>query len=266
MTLWSKLLALVLLALWGWSGVAAAAPDDAAFDRLLGRYVVESPDGVNRVNYAAWKASAADTTALKAYIGSIEKTAISKLPRDAQFAAWANLYNAVTVKVILDNYPVKSIRDIKSGLTLDPAALAGGPWWNKYVKVEGRELTLNNIEHDILRKNFADPRVHYAVNCASYGCPSLPRKAWRAATLDADLDAAARAYVNHARGVTVAADGLRVSSIYKWFKQDFGGTDASLLAHFRRYAEGPTAAALKKDPAILGDTYDWALNEVERAQ
>jgi len=246
---------------WLSLGSALAAPDDAAFDRLLAKFVQVSPDGLNRVDYAGWKASAADRAALTAYIRSIEKTAVSKLPRPAQFATWANLYNAATIKVILDNYPVASIRDIKSTFTLDPAALGGGPWWSKLVTVEGKQLTLNNIEHDILRKQFRDPRVHYAVNCASYGCPNLQRQAWRAATLDADLDKAARAYINHPRGAQVQAGALEVSSIYSWFKVDFGNTDEGVIQHLKKYASPELAAKLSAITKIASDDYSWALNE-----
>lgn len=251
----------VLLLLWAGIGGAFAAPDDDAFDKLLAKYVQASPDGLNRVDYAGWKANAADRAALGAYIKGVEKTQISKLPRPAQFAAWANLYNAVTLKVILDNYPVASIRDIKSTFTLDPAALGGGPWWSKLVTVEGKQLTLNNIEHDILRKQFRDPRVHYAVNCASFGCPNLQRKAWRAATLEADLDQAARAYVNHARGATIREGGLQVSSIYSWFKVDFGNTDEGVIQHLKKYARPELAEKLAGVSKISGDDYSWVLNE-----
>lgn len=257
MRLLLSLLALILTMFT--SGVARAAPDDATYDRLLSKYVVASADGLNRVQYAAWKGNAADRAALAAYISSIEGTAVSKLARDAQFAAWANLYNAVTLKVILDHYPVKSIRDIKSTGVLDPKALLG-PWVTKRVTVEGVRYSLDDIENLVLRAKFKDPRVHYAVNCASYGCPNLQRKAWRGATLSADLDAAARAYINHPRGVTVVDGDLQVSSIYDWFKADFGGDEKGVLAHFQKYA-GPKLAAVLPTAAIIGDDYNWALND-----
>jgi len=241
---------------------AHAAGETAVFDDLLARYVTVGRDGVSRVRYAAWAANAADKAMLDRYVESLAKTEISKLPRNAQFAAWANLYNAVTLQVVLKAYPVKSIRDIKSaGVGLDLKALVG-PWVEKRVTVEGRELSLDDIEHVMLRPRFDDPRVHYAVNCASFGCPNLPTRAWRAETLDADLDAAARAFVNHPRGVTVRGDGgLALSSIYDWFKGDFGGTDAGVRAHLARYAGPELAAALAKEPKIKSHAYDWRLND-----
>lgn len=243
---------------------AAAQPETAVFDDLLSRHVVVGRDGVNRVRYAAWAANPADRAMLDRYVESLSKTEISKLPRDRQFAAWANLYNAVTLQVVLKAYPVKSIRDIKSaGAGLDLKALVG-PWVEKRVTVEGRELSLDDIEHVMLRPRFKDPRVHYAVNCASIGCPNLQPKAWRAETLEADLDAAARAYVNHPRAVRVRSDGaLEISRIYDWFKDDFGGTDVGVRAHLARYAAADLAAALAKAPRVKSHAYDWTLNDAE---
>lgn len=260
---------LALLVMWAAAGGAHAqqpgTPDAAAaFDALLKRYVKTSPDAINRVDYAGWHANAADRRALDAAIAGMAARRPSTLPRSDALAYWGNLYNAITLKVILDRYPVASIRDIKSDGWFDPKAYTG-PWRQKRVTVEGRSLSLDDIEHDIMRPTFKDPRVHYVVNCASLGCPNLMPRAYKAATLDADLDAAARAFVNHPRGVRVLSSGaLQVSSIYKWFIADFGGDDAGLLAHFRRYAGPELARHLAKSPAIAEDQYDWSLNEVTR--
>lgn len=253
-----------IFGLFAW-GSAKAAIDDAAFDRLLGRYVVQSQDGVNRVRYADWKASKPDVAALEAYIKGIEATPISKLSRDAQFAAWANLYNAITIRVILRSYPVKSIRDIKSTGSLSPKALLG-PWETKVATIEGKKYSLDEIEHSTLRAKFKDPRVHYAVNCASFGCPNLQTKAWRAATLSADLDAAARAYIGNPRGVSITADGLQLSGIYDWFKSDFGPNEAGLLAHLSKYSSPAQVAKIAAAPGIAGYGYDWSLNEIRSAK
>ena len=123
-------------------------------------------------------------------------------------------------------------------------------------------MSLDDIEHETMRPTFRDPRVHYAVNCASIGCPNLRPRAWRAETLERDLDDAASAYINHPRGVTVLPDGrLRVSSIYSWFSEDFGSTEAAIIAHLRSHAAAPLAARLTERTAIAGDAYDWALND-----
>jgi hypothetical protein len=223
--------------------------------------VKSSADGVNRVDYGRWKASGQDVSSLNRYIGELASRVPSRMPRNEAFAFWCNLYNAITLKVVLDHYPIASIRDIKSEGLFDPKAYIG-PWRTKRVTIEGRSYSLDDIENDALRPVFKDPRVHYAINCASHGCPNLPAKAWSAATLDADLDAAAREFINHPRGVTVLAnDRIKVSSIYRWFGRDFGGNDAAILAHLRKYAGARLASALSSHPTIAEDDYDWSLND-----
>jgi hypothetical protein len=255
-------LGFALLATPGW---AQAADPDAVYDRLLRAYVSMGPDGIARVDYARWHANAVDRSTLDAYIVELAARRPSGMLQAEAFAYWGNLYNAVTLKVILDRYPVASIRDIKSDNWLDPKAYTG-PWRQQRVTVEGRRLSLDDIEHEIMRPTFKDPRVHYIVNCASYGCPNLMNRVWRAATLEADLEAAARAFVNHPRGVAVLANGaLRVSSIYKWFIADFGGNDAGLIAHFRQYAAPALAQRLTGSPRIAEDDYDWSLNRLQPA-
>ena len=242
------------------SGPAQASDTD--FDGLLSAYLSVGQDGVNRVDYGRWKTSAKDIRHLDTYIGELSRRMPSRMQPAEAFAYWANLYNAITVKVVLTNYPVASIRDIKSDNFFDPKAYLG-PWRTKRVNVEGRAYSLDDIEHGVLRSQFKDPRVHYAVNCASIGCPNLRLKAWRADTLDVELDNAARAYVNHPRGVTVlAGNALRVSSIYKWFAVDFGGDDERLIAHLRKYAGPELATALAKRVRVAEELYDWSLNDV----
>ena len=243
----------------GLSNAHAAEPDHAPWDALLSRYVSESADGVNRVDYARWNAAPADRAALTGYIHALEAERPSALARDARLAYWANLYNAETVNTVLAHYPVRSIRDIRSeGLSLKGLI---GPWQTKVVTVEGRRLSLDEIENAILRPTFHDVRVHYALNCASLGCPNLQRHAFHAATLDAELDAAARAYIAHPRGVRVTPQGLQLSSIYKWYAADFG-TPTELRAHLERYAPPALAAQIRTTTKIAGYGYDWSLNGV----
>ena len=128
------------------------------------------------------------------------------------------------------------------------------------VTVEGEDLSLDDIEHDIMRPAFEAAMVHYAVNCASIGCPNLKPTAWRAEGLDEELETAARNYVNHPRGVTVTPDGLVVSRIYRWFRVDFGGSEAGVIDHLLRFAGPDLAAQIEANPDIAGHAYDWALN------
>jgi hypothetical protein len=246
--------AFALLLLAAAPAKAQAPPDHTPWDRLLARYVGESADGINRVRYAAWKADGADRAALRAYIRALEATPAAALARNDEFAFWVNVYNAITIDLVLDAYPVASIRDIK------PNIFASGPWDQERVTIDGRRMSLNDIEHQILRVRWREPRVHYAVNCASLGCPNLMPRAWRGETLNADLDAAARAYIGHARAVAFGPRGLTLSRIFQWYRRDFGD-EAQLRAHLARYSPAARRADLDTAP-IVGYAYDWSLNEV----
>jgi hypothetical protein len=250
------------------SAGARAAESEQVYGLLLQKYVSEGGDGIAYADYKAWHGTKADRAMLDGYIGWLTAQKPSAMARNAAFAYWANLYNALTLKVILDNYPVKSIRDIAStGTSLFDFKAYSGPWRTKRATVEGKELSLDEIEHEILRPQFKDARVHYAVNCASVGCPNLMARPWAADTLDADLDAAARAYVNHPRGVSVAADGsVTVSSIYNWFQADFGGSEAGVLDHLRKYAGPELKQKLEGKTGYDSDAYDWSLNEVKASK
>ncbi len=231
--------------------------DHSAWDRLLDRYLVAGRDRVNRFAYG--RVSVADRTVLDAYLARLAALPISRYGRAEQRAYWINLYNALTVQLVLVHYPVASIREI----AISPGLFAIGPWGKRLVEVEGEALSLNDIEHRILRPIWRDPRIHYAVTCAALGCPSLQRPAFTAANTESLLESAARAFVNHPRGVRLAEGRLVVSSIYVWFAEDFGSDDAAVIAHLKRYAEPPLAAQLERITAIAGHAYDWSLNDAE---
>lgn len=226
--------------------------DHAALDDFLKQYRSEK-DGVALLDYGG--VDDGDAAALRGYIARLAATAVDELNRDEQRAFWINAYNALTINVILEHYPVDSIRDISSGF------LSFGPWDEKLFAVGGERVSLNDIEHRILRPIWKDARLHYAVNCASVGCPNLAAVAYTAANSERLLDAGARAYVNHPRGAVVHDGRLRVSSIYDWFKADFGGDDAGVIRHLKQYAEAPLRAALDGVTAVADDDYDWSLNQ-----
>ncbi len=226
--------------------------DHSAWGDFLATYIVPK-DGINFVRYSA--VSAADKLKLNTYIASLEAIDPTSLNASEAFAFWANLYNAVTVKVILEHYPLKSIKDISYG------AFTRGPWKQELVSINGQQLTLDNIEHGILRVAWDEPRVHYAVNCASYGCPNLGAEPFSGATLDDQLTTAAISFINHPRGAMVKKDKVIVSSIYKWFREDFGGTEKGVLAHLNQYATGDLAEALKGHSDIDKYQYNWSLND-----
>lgn len=246
--------------LWAfWDAHAPAAAqriDHGPWSRFLATYRVSGADGIARVAYG--RVSAGDRAALDAYVAMLAAVPVRGLDRAEQRAYWINLYNALTVQVVLRHYPVASIRDIDAG------AFSGGPWGRKRVTIEGQPVSLDDIEHRILRPIWRDPRIHYAVNCAALGCPDLPAAAFTAANAESLLDAAARAHVNHPRGV--ALDGARVtaSSIYRWFRADFGGSEAAVLDHLRRYAAPALAARLADVRGIDRYRYDWSLNDARQ--
>ncbi len=240
-----------------------ATVDHSAWDRLLKAYVVLGDDGIARADYARFKAEG--HAAVKQYVRDLEAVDVAALDRPEQFAFWANLYNAKTIDVVLDAYPVRSIKDIRLGGGL-LATFTGGPWKAKVTKVAGMELSLDDIEHAILRPIFKDPRVHYAVNCASIGCPNLGPEAFTGTDLERQLDAAARVYVNHPRGATVSKGGLVVSSIYSWFQTDFGGDDQGVIAHLRTYGNDSLKSELSGVTSIRDHAYDWSLNDTRPAR
>ncbi len=243
-----------------WERWAAYNPNDArsidhtSWGRFLKEYVQPHSSGVNRIAYG--QVSDSSRAGLQAYINGLAQTPISQFNRREQLAYWINLYNALTVKLVLDHYPVRSIRDIKSGL------FSFGPWGKKLVTVEGEQLTLDDIEHRILRPIWKDPRIHYAVNCAALGCPNLQPTAFTATTVQPLLDQAAVEFINHPRGVTVKGRKLVVSSIYVWFQADFGDSDEGVIQHLRQYASPDLSKVLAKVMKISSDRYDWTLNGV----
>lgn len=234
---------------------SAETVDNAAYAAFLSQYLKASDSGVNLVDYGA--VTAEDRKALQGYIKSLEAIDPASLSKDEAFAYWGNLYNAVTLDVILEDYPVKSIRDIK------PNLFSIGPWDVEKVTVNGEALTLNNIEHDILREFWDEPRVHYVVNCASIGCPNLRPEPWTAEGLDDALTDAAKAYINSPRGVLIKDGKITASSIYKWFKKDFGSSNANIIAHWKQYADRDLAAQLEGAKRINSYDYDWSLNDTK---
>ena len=245
--------------LWDrWTAHDAASSetiDHSAWDRFVKAYVSEHEDGVNRVAYG--RVNRADRQALEDYIRGLTETSISRFNRDEQQAFWINLYNALTVKIVLDHYPVASIRDID----ISPGFFSDGPWGAEIITVENEPVSLDDIEHRILRPIWRDPRIHYAVNCASIGCPNLLTRAVTAENAEGYLDEGARAYINDKRGAEVRGGDLIVSSIYDWFEADFGGNEAGVIAHLRRYADQDLAAKLAGITSISDDRYDWDLND-----
>jgi hypothetical protein len=233
----------------------SATVDHSSWTNFLDSYLVTgSSDGVNRVQYSA--VSSEDRAELEGYISSLERVAVRDLNSKEQMAYWINLYNALTVWVILDHFPVESIRDID----ISPGLFSDGPWGAKLLQIEGKKVTLDDIEHRILRPVYEDNRIHYAVNCASIGCPNLQPRAYTARNLEEMLEAGAREYVNSPRGARFEGNRLVVSSIYDWFQEDFGDSEGDVIEHLITYASPDLAAKLQVYRGRLRYEYDWDIN------
>lgn len=236
--------------------------DHSAFDQFLRTYYV-APTNTNAPHYGAALLRYADVTpadkaALTAYINRLQAVQVTSLNQDEQLAFWINLYNAQTIRVILDNYPVDSIRSIKTN-----AFDFKGPWNDASLTVEGETLTLDNIENRIVRPIFNDPRIHYALNCAAIGCPNLRAQAFKGAGLNAVLDTQARTFINNPRAIKTEDGRVIASRIFLWYKKDYGDSEEDILSHIRQYANPELLQSLQGATNIDVYEYDWALNTFE---
>jgi hypothetical protein len=239
---------LSLILLLGFSGFAGAADavDNSLYAELLSKYV---KDGV--VDYQGFEN---DENRLDAYLKVLERTDTTKLSRNEQLAFYINTYNATTIKFILSAYPgIESIWDL------------GGRFFNKpfdkkIVRIEGKTISLDDLEHGIIRPRFKDPRVHFAVNCASRSCPPLRSEPYQGSTLDQQLTAATRAFLNDPEKNHLDGKKLYVSKIFKWFKEDFNN---DVVGFFVRFADETLKKKLlenRDEIKVKYLDYDWSLN------
>lgn len=238
--------------LFGFISMAITAPglatamDHSLFGELLDKYVKK---GI--VDYQGFKKNEGH---LDNYLELLSKTDIQALGREKQFAFYINAYNAGTIKLILSKYPdITSIWDLGN-------RVFNSPFKKKFIELGARKVSLDHIENDILRPRFGDPRVHFAINCASKSCPPLLSEPYRGEILDRQLDNAARTFINDTRFNRLAGDTLYVSRIFKWFSDDF---DDDPLSFFLKYAVGELKEKLalrKSEIRIRYLDYDWSLN------
>jgi hypothetical protein len=236
---------------------ATASIEHEPWSAFLGKYRRIGADGIARISYAM--VTPQDRETLDTYIDRLAGLSIGSYARGEQFSYWVNLYNALTVQTVLSAYPVESIRDID----ISPGLFADGPWDAELIFIEGEEVTLNDIEHRILRPIWNDPRIHYVLNCASLGCPNIGARAFGPDEMESMLDEAARLYINSPRGVRIESGALVASRIYDWFNEDFGASEQEIIAHFRRYAGPELAELLIMSDRIDRYEYDWALNDTQ---
>ncbi len=226
---------------------AAAAEDHATWAELLNKHV--KPGGVD---YAGFKS---EEKKLDQYLKVLEHTDSKTLSRDEQFAYYINAYNAWTIKLILSAYPgVGSIKDLGTFLK--------SPWEKKFIRIDGDELTLDDIEHHILRPRFKDPRVHFAINCSAASCPPLSSEPYLGSSLDLQLDQATRSFINDPNNYRLEGNAFYVSRIFKWFAEDFND---DVLGFYLKYAQDDLKKKLTEKKAVIQVKYlqyDWSLNDV----
>jgi len=225
--------------------LAASAEPSAIYDRydrLLERYA--SDQGVH---YAEWQRNSGDIAELHRVVAGLEAVEPDTLSREERKAFWINLYNVGMLQLVFENYPLRSVTEIEPGF---------GVFKTKHFHVEGRAMSLDDIEKATLLKQWDDPRIHFGVNCASASCPPLRPEAFRAAELDQQLDEQTRLFANSpfAAKVDRSERTVLVSALFNWYKDDFPGNDP--LRYLNRYREKP----LPTNYEIKYQDYDWSLN------
>lgn len=226
--------------------------DHSPWQAVLDRRLSTSTDGSTQVDYVGF--DSADKTLLNQYINSLTRIDPRGLHRGEQFAYWINLYNALTVQVVL-KYPRK-----RSILRMGETFFSIGPWDDELVTIAGESISLNDIEHRILRPIWRDQRIHYAVNCASIGCPNLSAEVFTRENLERQLNAAEVNYINHPRGATFSKRGkLKVSSIFDWYQVDFGENEQALVQYLAKH-HAMLGERIGSYDGNIGYDYDWKLN------
>jgi len=211
----------------------------ADWNTLLKKYVTDE----GNVDYKNFKN---DISSLDAYLKQLAENApAGSSSKKERLAYYINLYNAATVKLILDNYPTKSIKDINK------------PWGKKWVRVGNTTYSLGNIEHKILRK-MNEPRIHFAINCASYSCPKLLNAAFTATNMETLLQKATNEFINDTKRNKISTNKVQLSNIFKWYKKDFTG-NGTLIEYLNTYL----TSKINDNAKIDYLKYDWSLNEAK---
>ncbi|MEM6735190.1 MAG: DUF547 domain-containing protein [Bacteroidota bacterium] len=239
---------IILLVLFAFHLKAQPGVSHTTFDALLQKHV----DDKGLIDYKGLKA---DRSELKMYLSQLESNPPQKdWTESEKLAYWINAYNAYTLELILSYYPVKSIKDIGSTIKIPFVSTA---WDVKFINIGNETYDLNNIEHGIIRKEFDEPRIHFALVCAAISCPKLRKEAYLPETLDEQLTIAANEFLsNSQKNEFKNAKSAKLSKLFNWYKGDFDN-DGSLIAYINKYAP----IKLAQDAKIRWQEYDWSLNE-----
>jgi len=214
----------------------------AEYNRLLAKYA--TPSGVK---YSEWKSNAADMQALQGVVDGVAQESVGSLNQKDQLAFYVNAYNAWILHEALGKYPTKSVKDALYTF-----------FTNKRIKVAGAQTSFNTLEKETIRSKFNDPRVHFALNCASQSCPPLLSEAFRGDKLEAQFERLAKSFVNSDRGVRMKGGSVALSKIFDWYKDDFA-RDGGAVAFINKRRTAPLPA----DAKVSYQEYDWGLNEAK---
>jgi hypothetical protein len=238
------------------AGADAPVPDSAPWSELLARYV--TPSGVR---YAAWQASGKDRMVLREWLAAMQSAdpgtpAGPPAARSEALAFWINLYNAATIELVLEAYPIASLRDLADART--------SPWQRPVATVGGRELSLDAIENEVIRPGFREPRIHFALNCAARSCPPLRPEAYTGPQLDTQLEAQTRAFLADPTHTRFDGRRLTLSRIFEWYGEDFAG-EGAIVRWVRPWISALAALPADRDVDVHFGEYDWALNDAGAA-
>lgn len=231
------------------TAISVSAPvDHSAFDRLLKKHVNEK----GLVNYKGFKA---DEKAFNQYLATLSQNApAASWSKSEQMAYWINAYNAYTIRLILDHYPVKSIKDIGSKIQIP---FVTTPWAAEFFSIGGKKMSLDDIEHGTLRKKYNDPRIHFALVCASISCPRLRNEAYTAAKLESQLDDQGQDFLNNPAKNKISKTSAQLSKYFDWYKSDWAENGQSVVKWVNKYSKTKLDANAK----ITYQDYNWNLNE-----
>lgn len=221
---------------------------------FLNRRIVTSEENINLVDYTHMTQT--DLNLLKGYLKSMSEININDYNRDEQLAYWINVYNALTVQIVANYYPVTSIQEIN----ISPGLFSIGPWGANLITIKNTTLTLDDINNRIIRAIWNDPRTHYAINNGTIGAPNLSRKIYQGKLIEEQLNQAASTYINSLRGVNVIEGKLIISKLYDWYEDDFGGTKKDIIFHLLQFAKEPLLSQLKHINTIDSYIYNWHIN------
>lgn len=218
------------------SSMGVAQPDYKSWDTFLKKYVSATGD----VDYKSIKANKKELDAITKSFSSV--TVSPTWTKNEQLAFWINAYNAFTIDLIVNNFPLKSIQNLDNGK----------PWDVKRITIGGKKYSLNNIENDIIRPEFKDARIHFAVNCAAKSCPPIMNGAFFGKTLDAQLDTVTKNFINNKKYQTITPSKITISKIFDWYAVDFG----DIVTFINKYSN----IKVNNNASIVYKEYDWTLN------